>query len=68
MMACAALMDQRIQPAYSSLLGTPTLPGVNNLKVLIEEAWQHGEYIQYFMLANASMLLRQVLTPRAHKG
>ncbi|KAI0256488.1 peptidase family C78-domain-containing protein [Lactifluus subvellereus] len=42
MMACAALMDQRIQPAYSSLLGAPTLPGVNNLKVWIEEAWGRG--------------------------
>jgi hypothetical protein len=46
MMACAALMDQHIQPAYSSLLGTPTLPGVRNLQALIEEAWEHGEYIQ----------------------
>ncbi|KAH9981503.1 peptidase family C78-domain-containing protein [Lactifluus volemus] len=42
MMACAALMDQHIQPAYSSLLGTPTLPGVRNLQALIEEAWEHG--------------------------
>jgi hypothetical protein len=45
MMACTALMDQHIKPAYSSLLAAPTLPGVNNLKVLIEEAWEHGEYI-----------------------
>jgi hypothetical protein len=46
MMACTALMDQRIQPTYSSLLGASTPPGVNSLKVLIEEAWKHGEYLQ----------------------
>ena len=46
MMASAALMDQHIQPAYPSLLVTPTVPGVRNLQVLIEEAWKHGEYIQ----------------------
>ncbi|KAI0306763.1 peptidase family C78-domain-containing protein [Multifurca ochricompacta] len=42
MMLCAVLMDQRIQPAYSSLLCTPAPPSVNNLKRLIEEAWSQG--------------------------
>lgn len=44
MMLCAALMDQRMKPEYSFLLSNPIPPGVNNLKVWIEEAWISGEY------------------------
>lgn len=44
MMLCAALVEQRMKPGYSSLLSNPTPPSVNNLKVWIEEAWQSGEY------------------------
>lgn len=43
MMLCAALMDQRVKPGYSTLLSDPIPPGVNNLKVWIEEAWRSGE-------------------------
>ncbi len=43
MMLCAALMDQHIQPGYSSLLSNPRPPGVNNLTVWIEEAWKDGK-------------------------
>ena len=43
MMLCAALMDQRIMPEYSLLVVNPIPPGVNNLKVWIEEAWKSGE-------------------------
>jgi hypothetical protein len=42
MMLCAALVDQDIQPGYFSLLSHPTPPGVDNLKVWIEEAWKSG--------------------------
>jgi len=42
MMLCATLVDQHVQPGYFSLLTHPTPPGVNNLKVWIEEAWQSG--------------------------
>jgi hypothetical protein len=45
MMLCAALTDQRVKPEYSSLLSNPIPPGVNNLKVWIEEAWKSGEYL-----------------------
>jgi hypothetical protein len=45
MMLCAALMDQRVKPGYSNLLSNPTPPGVDNLKVWIEEAWKSGEYV-----------------------
>ena len=45
MMLCAALMDQRVKPGYSDLLSNPTPPGVDNLKVWIEEAWKSGEYV-----------------------
>jgi len=44
MMLCAALMDQPTQVAYSLLLSAQTPPSVNNLKVLIEEAWKHGKH------------------------
>jgi hypothetical protein len=44
MMLSAALMDQRIKPQYPSLLTDPTPPGVNNLKIWIEEAWKSGKY------------------------
>ncbi len=46
MMLCAALMDQRTQAAYSSLLSTHIPPGVNSLKALIEEAWEHGKHVR----------------------
>jgi hypothetical protein len=42
MMLCATLVDQHIQPGYFSLLSHPAPPGVNNLKVWIEEAWKSG--------------------------
>jgi hypothetical protein len=44
MMLSAALMDQRMKPQYPSLLTDPTPPGVNNLKIWIEEAWKSGKY------------------------
>lgn len=47
MMLCAALMDQRMQPEYLSLLSNPIPPSVNNLKFWIEEAWKSGEYLYY---------------------
>lgn len=43
MMLCAALMDQPIQAAYSSLLSSQAPPSVNGLKVLVEEAWKCGK-------------------------
>ncbi len=43
MMLCAALMDQRMKPEYSTLIINPIPPGVSNLKVWIEEAWKSGE-------------------------
>lgn len=43
MMLCAALMDQRMKPEYSSLIINPIPPGVSNLKVWIEDAWKNGE-------------------------
>ncbi len=46
MMLCAALMDQPTQVAYSLLLSAQTPPSVNSLKVLIEEAWNHGKHIR----------------------
>jgi hypothetical protein len=46
MMLCAALMDQPTQAAYPLLLSAQTPPSVNGLKVLIEEAWKHGEHIR----------------------
>ncbi|KAM5539029.1 hypothetical protein V8D89_007252 [Ganoderma adspersum] len=42
LMACAALMDQQIQPMYFPLLDTPSTPGVRNLQILIERAWRDG--------------------------
>jgi len=42
MMLCAALVDQRLRPEYSSLIINPIPPGVKNLKVWIEEAWKSG--------------------------
>lgn len=42
-MACAALMDQQIQPMYFPLLDTPSTPGVRNLQILIERAWRDGK-------------------------
>ncbi|KAI0312346.1 peptidase family C78-domain-containing protein [Amylostereum chailletii] len=42
LIACTALMDQRIQDTYFSLLDSPTGPSIRNLQALIEEAWEHG--------------------------
>lgn len=42
-MACAALMDQQLQPMYFPLLDTPSTPGVRNLQILIERAWRDGK-------------------------
>ncbi|KAG6869075.1 hypothetical protein C0993_003395 [Termitomyces sp. T159_Od127] len=41
-MACAALMDQNIQPDYSTLLSGPPSPGVRDLQQWIEDAWNAG--------------------------
>ncbi|EGN96104.1 hypothetical protein SERLA73DRAFT_185648 [Serpula lacrymans var. lacrymans S7.3] len=42
LMACTALMDQQKQTLYSSLLEEPISPGVRNLQLWIEGAWQAG--------------------------
>ncbi|KAH9901238.1 peptidase family C78-domain-containing protein [Cubamyces lactineus] len=42
LMACAALMDQQVQPMYFPLLDAPLAPGVRNLQKTLEEAWQKG--------------------------
>lgn len=42
LMACAPLMDQQVQPAYSKLLESPEPPGVRRLQRLIEQAWKAG--------------------------
>lgn len=42
LMACAALIDQQIQPEYFPALNHPTPPGVRNLQKWIEEAWNKG--------------------------
>ncbi|TBU65997.1 peptidase family C78-domain-containing protein [Dichomitus squalens] len=42
LMACAALMNQQLQPDYFPLLDTPSSPGVRNLQILIERAWRDG--------------------------
>jgi hypothetical protein len=44
LMACAALMDQTLQPLYFPLLDAPIGPGVRNLQTWIEAAWQAGTY------------------------
>jgi hypothetical protein len=68
MMVCAALMDQRAKPEYSSLLSNPISPSVDNLKVWIEEAWKSGEYLPLICASMPLILSRQVLTPRVHKS
>jgi hypothetical protein len=42
LMACTALMDQRSQETYFSLIDSKYPPGVRNLQALIEEAWKRG--------------------------
>ncbi|KAI6151007.1 peptidase family C78-domain-containing protein [Pisolithus tinctorius] len=42
LMACAALMDQKIQPSYLGYLNNPIPPGVRNLQQWIEDAWEQG--------------------------
>ncbi|KAI6129168.1 peptidase family C78-domain-containing protein [Pisolithus croceorrhizus] len=42
LMACAALMDQQIQPSYLGCLESPIPPGVCNLQQWIEDAWKEG--------------------------
>ncbi|KAF9052718.1 peptidase family C78-domain-containing protein [Panaeolus papilionaceus] len=42
LMACAALMTQDQQPAYRSLLESPSSPSVRNLQRWIEDAWSEG--------------------------
>ncbi|KAI0336376.1 DUF1671-domain-containing protein [Cubamyces sp. BRFM 1775] len=42
LMACAALIDQQVQPMYFPLLDAPLAPGVRNLQKTLEEAWQKG--------------------------
>lgn len=41
-MACAALMDQQIQPLYFSYLNASPPPGVRNLQQWVENAWEQG--------------------------
>lgn len=41
-MACAALMEQEVQPAYAALINEPVAPGVRNLQLWIEDAWSRG--------------------------
>ncbi|KAF7295300.1 hypothetical protein MIND_01069300 [Mycena indigotica] len=42
LMACAALMDQQLQPMYFPLLDDPIPPSIFNLQRILEEAWSHG--------------------------
>ncbi|KAF4604088.1 hypothetical protein EYR38_004510 [Pleurotus pulmonarius] len=42
LMACAALMDQQLQPLYFPFLDSPISPGVRNLQHWIEDAWKDG--------------------------
>ncbi|KAG2076008.1 DUF1671-domain-containing protein [Suillus decipiens] len=42
LMACAALMDQRVQSIYFALLDDPFPPSVRNLQRWIEAAWKEG--------------------------
>ncbi|KAG6819606.1 hypothetical protein H0H93_010330 [Arthromyces matolae] len=42
-MACTALMDQSLQPKYSSLLNEPKSPDIHNLQSWIEDAWNSGK-------------------------
>jgi len=42
LMACTALMDQSLQASYFPLLDAPLRPGVRNLQMWIETAWQAG--------------------------
>ncbi|KAH0584076.1 Zinc finger with UFM1-specific peptidase domain protein [Termitomyces sp. J132] len=41
-MACAALMDQKVQPKYSTLLSEPSSPGLRDIQQWIEDAWNAG--------------------------
>jgi len=68
MMLSSALMDQRMKPQYPSLLTDPTPPGVNNLKIWIEEAWKSGKYFYQAAQAHTLILSRQALTPKVQKG
>ena len=43
LMACASLMNQRNQPMYFPLLDGILSPGVRNLQLLLEKAWQDGK-------------------------
>ncbi|KAF7322523.1 hypothetical protein HMN09_00030800 [Mycena chlorophos] len=42
LMACAALMDQQLQPMYFPLLDSPIPPSIFNLQRIIEDAWRAG--------------------------
>lgn len=42
LMACATLMDQKIQPLYFCFLDEPRAPGVRNVQYWIEDAWKQG--------------------------
>ncbi|KAJ3819532.1 peptidase family C78-domain-containing protein [Lentinula raphanica] len=42
LMSCASLMDQPYQPLYFPLIDQPLPPGVRNLQVWIEDAWNNG--------------------------
>lgn len=61
-MACAALMDQQIQPMYFPLLDTPSTPGVRNLQILIERAWRDGK------LCSSCIEILLTLTSRLRPG
>jgi hypothetical protein len=67
-MLCATLMDQRMKPEYSSLLSSPTPPGVNNLKVWIEEAWKSGKYLREFTQVTCIDLLTSGFDPEGAEG
>ena len=42
LMACTALIDQQVQPFYFPALDEPVPPGVRNLQLWIETAWEAG--------------------------
>ncbi|KDQ33781.1 hypothetical protein PLEOSDRAFT_152572 [Pleurotus ostreatus PC15] len=46
LMACAALMDQQLQPLYFPFLDSPISPGVRNLQRWIENAWKDGKCLR----------------------
>lgn len=54
-MACAALMDQQLQPLYFPFLDSPISPGVRNLQRWIEDAWKDGRCLRWLVDAGSTV-------------